>query len=70
MKILIAEDDRTSRWALQGILMKAGYEVLAATNGEEAWQVMQLEDPQGPGIPRFELHLYYFSYQQAAKRGS
>jgi len=45
MKILIAEDDRTSRWALQAILTKAGYEVLAATDGEEAWQVMQLEDP-------------------------
>lgn len=45
MKILIAEDDRTARWALQAILTKAGYQVLAATNGEEAWQIMQGENP-------------------------
>jgi len=45
MKILITEDDRTSRWALEAILKKAGYEVIAASNGKEAWQVMQGEDP-------------------------
>ena len=45
MKILITEDDRTSRWALEAILKKGGYEVIAASNGKEAWQVMQGEDP-------------------------
>ena len=45
MKILITEDDRTSRLALEAILKKGGYEVIAASNGKEAWQVMQGEDP-------------------------
>jgi DNA-binding response OmpR family regulator len=45
MKILIAEDDRTSRWTLEAILKKAGHEVIAASNGKEAWEVMQGENP-------------------------
>ena len=45
MRILIAEDDRTARLALEGILKKNGYEVIAVSNGKEAWQVMQGEDP-------------------------
>jgi len=44
-KILIAEDDRTSRWTLEAILKKSGYEVIAASNGKEAWQVMEGENP-------------------------
>ena len=45
MKILIAEDDRTSRWTFEAILKKAGYEVIATSNGKEAWEVMQGENP-------------------------
>ena len=45
MKILIAEDDYASRLALEGILKKGGYEVIAASNGKEAWQAMQGENP-------------------------
>jgi len=45
MQILVAEDDRTSRWALEAILKKAGYEVIATSNGKEAWQAMQVENP-------------------------
>ena len=45
MQILIAEDDSTSRLALEAILKKGGYEVIAASNGKEAWQVMQGENP-------------------------
>jgi DNA-binding response OmpR family regulator len=45
MKILIAEDDRASRWALEAILKKAGHEVIATSNGKEAWEVMQGENP-------------------------
>ena len=36
MKVLIAEDDRTSRALLQGSLLKLGYEVVEAANGPEA----------------------------------
>ena len=45
MKIMVAEDDRASRLTLEAILKKAGYEVIAASNGKEAWQVMQGENP-------------------------
>ncbi len=45
MKILIAEDDQTSRWMLEAILRKWGYEVIAVCNGQDAWEVMQAENP-------------------------
>jgi two-component system, cell cycle response regulator len=44
LKILIAEDDPISRRMLQAFLTKWGYEVLVATNGTEAWEVLQRED--------------------------
>ena len=45
MQILIAEDDRASRLTLEAILKKRGYEVIATSNGKEAWQVMEGENP-------------------------
>ena len=44
MRILIAEDDFTSRITLQGILCKYGHKVITATNGEEAWAALQKTD--------------------------
>ena len=44
MRILIAEDDSTSRTVLTGILNKNGHEVVATINGAEAWQAMQNPD--------------------------
>jgi sigma-B regulation protein RsbU (phosphoserine phosphatase) len=44
MRILIAEDDSTSRTILAGVLKKSGHEVVATVNGEEAWHVMQQLD--------------------------
>ena len=37
MKVLVAEDDRTSRALLHGALLKLGYEVVEAENGGDAW---------------------------------
>jgi DNA-binding response OmpR family regulator len=37
MKILIAEDDKTSRLLLQKILEKWNYEVIVTSNGNSAW---------------------------------
>lgn len=39
MKILIAEDDRDSRELLTWLLQKLDYQVTAATNGKEAWDM-------------------------------
>jgi phosphoserine phosphatase RsbU/P len=44
MKILIAEDDATSRTILQNILVKWGYDVVAVGDGRTAWQVLQDQD--------------------------
>lgn len=44
MKILIAEDESTCRLALEITLKKWGYDVIAAQDGEEAWEVLQQQD--------------------------
>jgi DNA-binding response OmpR family regulator len=44
MRVLIAEDDLTSRIMLQSVLSKWGYEVTSASDGEEAWNVLQGTD--------------------------
>lgn len=50
MKILISEDDATTRQFLEALLEKKGYEVVSTENGEEAWLVMQM-----PNAPRLLL---------------
>ena len=45
MKILIAEDDLTSRRILEAILAKWNYEVVATSDGLAAWQALQTENP-------------------------
>ena len=43
-RILIAEDDAVSRRMLQSFLTKWGYEVLAASNGTEAFNILSKRD--------------------------
>jgi diguanylate cyclase (GGDEF)-like protein len=50
MKILIAEDDFTSRTVLTAVLTKLGHEVEATVNGGEAWDVLRQ-----PGAPRLVI---------------
>jgi DNA-binding response OmpR family regulator len=40
MRILIADDDLTSRKMLAAVLMKSGHEVVETANGREAWESM------------------------------
>ncbi len=44
MRILIAEDDLTSRTVLAGGLKKSGHEVTETVNGADAWRVMRQPD--------------------------
>ena len=44
MRILIAEDDATSRMILKSILTTWGYEVVETRDGAEAWQALEEED--------------------------
>lgn len=48
--ILIAEDDPTSRTLLKAVLQKGGHEVVAASDGAEAWRILQQ-----PDAPRLAL---------------
>jgi two-component system cell cycle response regulator len=45
MRILIAEDDVTSRTILTGVLKMEGHEVIATVNGVQAWEILQQPDP-------------------------
>ncbi len=45
MRILIAEDDPVSRHLLETFLVKWSYQVVVATDGAEAWRILQQEDP-------------------------
>jgi PleD family two-component response regulator len=44
VKILVADDDLTTRLVLTGVLRKWGHEVVAAVDGTEAWETMQRVD--------------------------
>ena len=55
MKILIAEDDFTSRTMLQAVLTKWGYDVTATENGDDAFAVLQQEDSPQLAIFDWEM---------------
>ncbi len=40
MKVLVAEDDRTSRTLLHGAMLKLGYSVVEAEDGASAWEAL------------------------------
>ncbi len=45
MKILVAEDDSTSRRILGAVLCKLGYDVVSVADGDEAWKEFKKESP-------------------------
>jgi DNA-binding response OmpR family regulator len=63
MRILIAEDDNTSRMVLASILSGEGYDVTSAEDGGAAWKLLQQPDAPSlaivdlmmPGLDGFEL---------------
>ena len=44
MRILIAEDDETSRAVLSALLKKWGHELVSTCDGDEAWTALQASD--------------------------
>jgi two-component system chemotaxis response regulator CheY len=48
MKILIAEDDPISRRILEANLLEWGYEVMVASDGGKAWEIIQ--QPESPSL--------------------
>ena len=55
MRILIAEDDFTSRTMLQGVLAKWGYEVISTCDGEEAYAALQQRDAPQLAVMDWEM---------------
>jgi DNA-binding response OmpR family regulator len=55
MKILIAEDDVTSRAILQAVLTKWGYRVTATRDGNEAFAAFQEEEPPWLAVLDWEM---------------
>jgi DNA-binding response OmpR family regulator len=53
MRILIAEDDATSRIVLATVLKKDGYDVTATDDGGAAWEVLQ--NPDAPRLAILDL---------------
>lgn len=45
MRILIADDDDVSRLGLEALLTRHGHEVVAVSDGAEAWEILEGEDP-------------------------
>jgi two-component system, cell cycle response regulator len=60
MKILVADDDLTSRSMLKAVLLKWGYDPIVAVDGNEAWEVMQNTD---------SLHLAILDWVMPGKTG-
>jgi sigma-B regulation protein RsbU (phosphoserine phosphatase) len=48
MKVLVAEDDVTSRSMLQAVICRWGFEVVAVEDGAQAWT--RLQKPDGPRL--------------------
>lgn len=62
MRILVAEDDTTSRLIIEAAVTSLGHECITATSGEEAWRLFQtidveviISDRMMPGIDGIEL---------------
>ncbi|MHB8867714.1 MAG: GGDEF domain-containing response regulator [Thermoleophilia bacterium] len=55
MRVLIAEDDATSRSLLSRILTQWGYEVIATSDGAAAWRELQKEDAPRLAILDWEM---------------
>lgn len=45
MKVLLAEDDLTTRKLLETVLVRWGYEVVSTDNGTDAWEILNEPDP-------------------------
>lgn len=44
MRILVAEDDTTSRRLLESSLSRSGYDVVCVSDGDEAWRILRSKE--------------------------
>ncbi|MCH8126923.1 response regulator, partial [candidate division KSB1 bacterium] len=66
MKVLIAEDDPNTVKILELILNKVGHDIVLATNGNQAWEILQQED--APKLAIFDWMMPGFSGVELCKK--
>jgi diguanylate cyclase (GGDEF)-like protein len=66
MKVLIADDNATSRIMLRGALLQWGYEVVVAENGAQAWDV--LADPDSPPLAILDWVMPHMTGPEVCRR--
>jgi diguanylate cyclase (GGDEF)-like protein len=66
MKILIAEDDSTSRSILTAVLKKWGLDPVAAVDGAAAWGILQ--QPDAPGLVILDWNMPGFDGLEVCRR--
>ena len=66
MRILIAEDDLTSRTVLRAVLTRHGHDVIETVNGAEAWEAMQR--PDAPRLAILDWMMPHFDGLEVCRR--
>ena len=55
LQVLVADDDMVSRTVVGAMLKKAGYPVIFAPDGEQAWQHLDSDDPPSLAVLDWEM---------------
>ena len=55
LQVLVADDDAVSRTIVGAMLKKAGYPVIYARDGEQAWRTLDSEDPPALALLDWEM---------------
>ena len=55
LQVLVADDDAVSRTIVGAMVKKAGYPVIYATDGEQAWRTLDSEDPPALALLDWEM---------------
>jgi phosphoserine phosphatase RsbU/P len=55
LQVLVADDEPVSRTVVGAMLKKAGYPVIFAPDGEQAWQVLDSDDPPSIALLDWEM---------------
>ena len=55
LEVLVADDEPVSRTVVGAMLKKAGYSVIHATDGEEAWQKLDCDEPPALALLDWEM---------------
>jgi sigma-B regulation protein RsbU (phosphoserine phosphatase) len=55
LQVLVADDEPVSRTVVGAMLKKAGYPVIYAPDGQQAWQLLDAEDPPAIALLDWEM---------------